>query len=47
MGCPDKFQRKENNLRLSKDLEKYLDLINEKISNFKETIKELKEEKSI
>jgi len=28
-------------------LEKHLDLINEKISNFEETIKELKEEKSI
>ena len=44
LGCPDKFQRKENNFRLSKDLEKHLDLINEKISNFEETIKELKEE---
>ena len=28
-------------------MEKHLDLINEKISNFEETIKELKEEKSI
>ena len=47
VGCSDKFQMKEKNIQLNKDMDKHLNLVKIRISNLENIIKGLKEENQI